>query len=207
MFTNVIIKLIQINDWRIYNMKQTLKLKEIVVMAMLSALMGVVFMGLDSIYQPLTTIAGPLGGDIIYGVYLISALLSMYIVRKPGAGIVGSLFTGLVNLLMGSPYGIHIIVASLLQGAGVEIAVATRKYSKFSYFQMSIASILAMILVTMRDYFIFGFQLYPKLIPIMLIIRVVSSIIFGAGLSIALGKALKSTGVLNDFKISKGSES
>jgi len=160
-------------------MKQTLKLKEIVVMAMLSALMGVVFMGLDSIYQPLTTIAGPLGG----------------------------LFTGLVNLLMGSPYGIHIIVASLLQGAGVEIAVAIRKYSKFSYFQMSIASILAMILVTIRDYFIFGFQLYPKLIPIMLIIRVVSSIIFGAGLSIALGKALKSTGVLNDFKISRGSES
>ncbi|MCS4525334.1 ECF transporter S component [Clostridium botulinum] len=40
-------------------MKQTLKLKEIVVMAMLSALMGVVFMGLDSVYQPLTTIAGP----------------------------------------------------------------------------------------------------------------------------------------------------
>ncbi|MFV3012881.1 ECF transporter S component [Clostridium botulinum] len=188
-------------------MKQTLKLKEIVVMAMLSALMGVVFMGLDSVYQPLTTIAGPLGGDIIYGVYLISALLSMYIVRKPSAGVIGSLFTGLVNLLMGSPYGIHIIVASFLQGAGVEIAVAIKKYSKFSYFQMSIASILAMILVTMRDYFIFGFQLYPKLIPIMLVIRVISSIIFGAGFSIALGKALKSTGVLNDFKISRGSES
>ncbi|KEI89785.1 ABC transporter permease [Clostridium botulinum B2 433] len=188
-------------------MKQTLKLKEIVVMAMLSALMGVVFMGLDSVYQPLTTIAGPLGGDIIYGVYLISALLSMYIVRKPGAGVIESFFTGLVNLLMGSPYGIHIIVASFLQGAGVEIAVAIKKYSKFSYSQMSIASILAMILVTMRDYFIFGFQLYPKLIPIMLVIRVISSIIFGAGLSIALGKALKSTGVLNDFKISRGSES
>ncbi len=112
-------------------MKQTLKLKEIVVMAMLSALMGVVFMGLDSVYQPLTTIAGPLGGDIIYGVYLISALLSMYIVRKPGAGIIGSLFTGLVNLLMGSPYGIHIIVASLLQGAGVEIAVAIKNIQNF----------------------------------------------------------------------------
>ncbi len=67
MFTNIIMDIRQINNWRRYNMKQTLKLKEIVVMAMLSALMGVVFMGLDSIYQPLTTIAGPLGGDIIYG--------------------------------------------------------------------------------------------------------------------------------------------
>lgn len=47
MFTNIIMNLIQINNWRRYNMKQTLKLKEIVVMAMLSALMGVVFMGLD----------------------------------------------------------------------------------------------------------------------------------------------------------------
>lgn len=187
-------------------MKQTLKLKEIIVVAMLSALIGVVFTALDSLYKPLQTIAGPLGGDIIYGVYLISALLSMYIVRKPGAGLLGSLFTGLMNLLMGSPYGIHIIVASLLQGVGVEAAMAFVRYDKFSFIQMSIASILAMILVTLRDYFVFGFGLTANLVPIMLVIRVISSMIFGAGLSIALGKGLKATGVLNGFKISQRSE-
>ncbi len=183
-------------------MKKGLKLKEIVVIAMISVLMGVVFMGLDSIYKPLQTLAGPVGGDIIYGLYLISALLSMYIVRKPGAGLVGSLFTGLVNLLMGSPYGIHIIVASFLQGAGVEIAMIFGRYKRYNFLQMSFGAILAMILVTIRDYFVFGFALYAKLIPVMLIVRVISAMIFGAGLTIAIGKGLNATGVLNEFRIS-----
>jgi energy-coupling factor transport system substrate-specific component len=188
-------------------MKQNLKLKEIIVIAMLGALMGVVFTGLDSLYQPLQTAVGPLGGDIIYGLYLISALLSMYIVRKPGAGLIGSLITGLVNLLMGSPYGIHIIIASLLQGAGAEAGAAIFGYKKFSVVPMGIASIIAMIFVTLRDYFVFGFSMYANLVPAMLIVRIVSSIVFGALLTIALGKGLKATGVLNGFKINSESES
>lgn len=187
-------------------MNKKLKLKEIVVMALLSALIGVVFTFLDSIYQPLTTIAGPVGGDIIYGIYIISALISMYIIRKPGAGLIGSLFTGMVNLLMGSPYGIHIIVASLLQGVGVELGVAIFKYKKYSFIPMSIASILACLLVTLRDYFIFGFALYGKLMALMIMVRLLSAVILGAGFTIALLKGLKVTGVLNGFNINTGKE-
>lgn len=182
-------------------MTKGLKLKEIIVIAILGALMGAVFTGLDSLYQPLQTVLGPLGGDMIYGLYLISALLSIYIVRKPGSALIGSLIAGLVNLLMGSPYGIHIIVASFLQGVGVEIGIAIFRYKKYSLIQMGLASIFAMALVTVRDYVVFGFSMYANLIPIMLIIRVVSSVIFGAMLTIVLGKALKATGVLNGFKI------
>lgn len=187
-------------------MKNKLKLKEIIVIAMISALLGVAFTGLDSLYQPLQAIVGPLGGDVIYGVYLLSALLTMYIVRKPGAGFLGALFTGLVNLLMGSPYGIHIIVASVLQGIGVELGVGIHRYEKFTYLQMGLASILAMIFVTIRDYFIFGFSFYGNLIPYMIVVRIISSLIFGALFTIILGQALTATGALNGFKVNKRSE-
>lgn len=187
-------------------MKQTLKLKEIVVIALLSVLIGVVFTTLDSIYKPLKTLAGPLGGDIINGLYLLSALLPMYIVRKPGSALIGSIFTGLVNLLMGSPYGIHIIVAALLQGVGVEIIVALRGYKKYSFLQMSLSGILAMLLVTARDYFVFGLSFYGSLLPAAIGIRILSAIIFGAGITIALSNGLKATGVLNGFKISSRSD-
>ncbi|WMM25162.1 ECF transporter S component [Tissierella sp. MB52-C2] len=188
-------------------MSKSLSLKEIVVMAMIAALLGVVFTVIDSVYQPISALLGPLGGTFIYGIYLISALLSMYIMRKPGAGLVGSLFTGLINLLMGSPYGIHIIVASTLQGVGVEAAMALSGYKKYNFLQMSIGAVLAMIFVTIRDYFIFGFASYENLVPVMLLVRVISSIIFGAGLTIAIGKGLKSTGALNGFKIAARSDS
>jgi energy-coupling factor transport system substrate-specific component len=184
-------------------MDKKLKLKEIVVVAMLSAIIGVVFTFLDGIYKPLEAIAGPVGGDIIGGLYFISALLSVYIVRKPGSALMGSLFTGLINLLMGSPYGIHIIVASTLQGIGVEAVLATKKYENYSFIYMSLSAILATLLVTTRDYFIFGLDLYAGLLPVMIIIRVLSAVVFGAGFTIVLGKGLNSTGVFSGFNINK----
>lgn len=185
-------------------MKKDINLKEIVVLAMIAALMGVVFIGIDSIYEPLKALAGPFGGAVIYGVYLVSALLSMYLIRKPGAGLVGSLFTGVVNLLLGSPYGIHIIVASTLQGIGVEASMALGRYKRFNLLQMSLGAVLSMIFVTIRDYFVFGFALYGNLMGPILIVRTISSIVFGAGLTIVIGKALKGTGVLSGFKIEAG---
>lgn len=182
-------------------MKKGISLKEIVVLAMIAALMGVVFTGIDAVYEPLKALTGPFGGAIVYGVYLISALLSMYLVRKPGAGLIGSLFTGIVNLLMGSPYGIHIIVASSLQGLGVEAAMAIGGYKKFNLLHMSIGAILSMIFVTTRDYFVFGFALYGNLMVPIMVVRTISSVVFGAGLTVVIGKALRGTGVLSGFKI------
>jgi energy-coupling factor transport system substrate-specific component len=95
-------------------MKKKISLKEIVVLAMIAALMGVVFTGIDAIYEPLKALTGPFGGAIIYGAYLISALLSMYLVRKPGAGLIGSLFTGIVN-----PHTIKSLLANIYFGLGL----------------------------------------------------------------------------------------
>lgn len=187
-------------------MNKKLKLKEIVVIAMISVLIGVVFTFLDSLYQPLQAIAGPLGGDIINGVYLLSALLPMFIIGKPGAALIGSLFVGVVNLLLGSPYGINIIVAAALQGIGVEVILAGYRYKHYGALQMCLAAVLASLMVTVRDYFVFGFQLYGSLVPIMIIVRVISAVIFGGLLTIALGKALEATGVLKGFNIKMRSE-
>lgn len=183
-------------------MSKKIKLKEIVVVAMISAILSVVFTGMDSMYQPIQSIFGPLGGDIIGGIYYLSALIPAFIVRKPGAALVGSLFTGVMNLLLGSPYGINIIVASLLQGVGVEVILAISKYKKYSFVNMALAGVLASILVTARDYFVFGFSLYAGMIPMMLVARVISSIILGGALSMVIGNGLKATGVLTGFNIS-----
>ena len=53
----------------------------------------------------------------------------MYLVRKPGFAIFGALVTAGVNLLLGSPYGLQLVLAGVLEGLGVEIAYAIGKYS------------------------------------------------------------------------------
>lgn len=180
-------------------MKKPLKLMDIVVMAMIAVVMGIVFTGIDAIYTPVTTALGPIGGALLYGVYLISALIPMAIIRKPGAAIIGSLFTGIVNLLMGSPYGINIIVASLLQGVGVELAVAIWKYNRFNLVALGLGGIFATILVTIRDWFVFGLSEMGSMLPAILIVRVLSAFFIGGGLALLIATALRKTGVLKSL--------
>ncbi len=45
----------------------------------------------------------------------------MYLVRKPGFAIFGALVTAGVNLLLGSPYGLQLVLAGFLEGLAVEI--------------------------------------------------------------------------------------
>lgn len=177
-------------------MKKQLKLMELVILAMIAVVMGIVFTGLDAIYTPITTATGPLGGAALYGVYLISALIPMAIIRKPGAALIGSLFTGIVNLLMGSPYGINIIVAALLQGLGVEISMMIWKYNRFDLVALGLGGIFASILVMIRDWFVFGLSQMGSLLPAIIIIRLISAFIIGGGLALLVAKALRKTGVL-----------
>ncbi|MGL5379185.1 ECF transporter S component, partial [Clostridium sp.] len=102
-----------------------------------------------------------------------------------------------------SPYGIHIIVASVLQGIGVEIVMGISKYKNYSIINMALAGIVATIFVTARDYFVFGLELYANLMIIMIMVRLVSAAVLGGVLSVVIGNALKATGVLNGFKIKK----
>ncbi|MDO7204787.1 hypothetical protein Q5M85_12205 [Paraclostridium bifermentans] len=68
---------------------------------------------------------------------------------------------------------------------------------------MALAGMLATVFVTTRDYFVFGLDLYGNMMFIMIGIRLIKCSIIRRGLSIALGNGLKSTGVLNGFKINK----
>lgn len=168
--------------------------KDIMVVALIAVVLGLMALGMDAIYTPLTAIFGPLGGAILYGIYLLSATLPMALIKKPGIALVGSVLTGLVNLLFGSPYGINIIVAAVLQGLGVE--AGSFLFKNNSYLSLSIGSILAMLLVTARDYFIFGFGELGKMIPVVLLVRLLSSVVLGGLLAVILERGVRRTGVM-----------
>ena len=64
-------------------MKKKISLKEIVVLAMIAALMGVVFTGIDAIYEPLKALTGPLEALLFTGIFNIGTFIYVF-VRKPG---------------------------------------------------------------------------------------------------------------------------
>ena len=65
--------------------------KEVVIVAMVAAVIGVIYTLLDFAYMPLSAVLGTVFMELTFGIYLLSASLPMYIVRKPGVAVFGAL--------------------------------------------------------------------------------------------------------------------
>lgn len=175
---------------------EKMKNKEIVIVAMIGAVLGAFFMLLDTLYTPLSTLLGPIFINLTFGIYALSAILPMVIIKKPGAALIGSLVASVINILAGSPYGIHIIVAGLLQGLGCEVGFFVSKY-KLNLTSLLISGVFITVFVTIRDYFIFGYNMLPPVTLIAVIaIRVISATFIGGYISKLIEAGLQKTGVL-----------
>jgi energy-coupling factor transport system substrate-specific component len=180
------------------------KTKEVVIVAMLAAVIGVVFTLMDAAYMPLSAVLGPIFMELTFGVYLLSAALPMYLARKPGFAVFGALVTAGVNLLLGSPYGIQLVLAGILQAIGTEAGYLIGGKYKGNYLNIGATGVLASLFVFARDYLVFGYSTigWNVLVP-QLIVRIVSAVVIGGVLVKGLTAALKATGLLKDFNCSK----
>ncbi len=177
------------------------KTRDWVMIAVVSAVVGVFFTFMDSLYSSLSSLLGPTFMALTFGLYALSALLPLYLVRKPGAALIGSLFAAVINILTGSPYGIHIVVAGLLQGLGAELGFGMLKYEKFSFPGFALAALFVTLFVSLRDYFIFGLNQLPlPLLLATLALRIASIVVISYLLCLAIGAALSKTGLVKFAK-------
>ncbi|MBP8640851.1 MAG: ECF transporter S component [Oscillospiraceae bacterium] len=181
-------------------MERKWKTKEVVVVALVAAVIGVLYTLMDYLYMPLSSVLGTVFMELTFGIYLLSALLPMYIARKPGFALFGALVTAGVNLLLGSPYGIQLVLAGALQALGIELGFLIGKKYSGSYVNLVLGGIFAAIFVFIRDYFVFGYsELGSGIIIGVLAVRFVSAIVIGILLVKGITVALKKTGALKGF--------
>lgn len=185
--------------------KRTMTTKEIVIVAMVAAVIGVIYTLLDFAYMPMSALLGTVFMEITFGVYLLSAALPMYIVRKPGAAIFGGLVTAGVNLLLGSPYGLQLVLAGVLQAVGMELAYALIDRYEGSLRCMIVGSILSAILILCRDMYFWGTPIsYGTTVATgVVIVRLLSAAVIGIILVKVITAALLKTGVLKGFACAK----
>lgn len=180
--------------------KRKLKMrnKEIVIIAMIAAVLGVLFMFMDTMYATFSMILGPILVNLTFGIYALTAILPMVIVKKPGAAVLGGLIGAVANILAGSPYGINIVVAGLLQGLGCELGFYLGKY-KVNLPTLISSGLFITLLVTTRDYFIFGLNALPiKILILIIAVRILSASFIGGYMAKIIEKGLKKTGVLQN---------
>ncbi len=174
---------------------------DIVVTAVLGAAFGVVFWAWGLLWAGTgpAFAAFPPGQAVMYGVWLIPAVLAPLVVRKPGAGLFAELIAAVVSALLGSAWGTTTIVYGLLQGAAGEAGFAAFRYRRFGWPQALLSAVLVGATAAVLD-LVYYYPDWTAGWKTTYIALVVASTTVVAGLgSLALTRALAASGALSSF--------
>ena len=103
---------------------------DIVVAAAIGVAFGVVFWGWNSFWNVLEpAFAGyPPGRAVVYGMWLVPAVLGALVVRKRGAAIFTEVVASVVSAVLGTPWGLYVIAYGAVEGAAAELVFAFALY-------------------------------------------------------------------------------
>ncbi|MGA5303660.1 ECF transporter S component [Nucisporomicrobium flavum] len=175
---------------------------DIVIASIIAVAFGVIFWAWNTVWN-LTEGAFaffPPAQAVLYGVWLMPAVLAGLIIRKPGASLYTETVAAIISALLGSKWGATVIPQGLVQGLGAELAFAMLLYRQWKLPAALLAGALTGLSAALYDFFVWngGYALWDYRIPYALITIVSGTAIAGAG-SWALTRALVPTGVLDRF--------
>lgn len=105
--------------------------RDIVVAAVIGVAFGVVFWFWNTYVwgwtEPLFNFYKP-AQYVISGVWLMPAVVAPLIVRKPGAALFAELVAAILSALLGSQWGLDVVLSGFVQGAGAELLFAFGLY-------------------------------------------------------------------------------
>lgn len=107
---------------------------DIVVASVIAVAVGVVFFAWSAGYTGVSALTGafpPLVG-LYTGGWLIAGVLGGLIIRKPGAAIYCEVLAAAVSALLGTQFGLTVLISGLIQGIGAELVFLLFMYRKWN---------------------------------------------------------------------------
>ncbi|MFG2104814.1 ECF transporter S component [Micromonospora echinaurantiaca] len=175
---------------------------DIVVAAVIAVAFGVIFWAWGLLWRAVDPAFAffPAGQAVMYGVWLVPAVLGGLVIRKPGAALFCEAVAATISALLGSEWGGITIVQGLIQGLGAELAFAAFRYRSFRLPTALLAGTLTGLGAALFDFFVWNvdYALGSYRIPYALLTVVSAAIIAGVG-GFYLTRALAGTGALDRF--------
>jgi energy-coupling factor transport system substrate-specific component len=174
---------------------------DIVLASVLGVAFGVVFQawnGAWALVQPIFIGFPPVQG-LMYGIWLVPAVLVPLIVRRPGAALLAETVAAAVSALLGAQWGLQTLVYGLLQGAAAELAFAFTLYRSWNLLTAVLAAAFAGAAAVLLDLVFY----YPDWSPTYqltygVVVVISTALLAGIG-SWLLVRAMAGAGVLNAF--------
>jgi energy-coupling factor transport system substrate-specific component len=174
---------------------------DIVVTAVLGVAGGVVFWAWDLLWSATgpAFAAFPPAQALMYGIWLLPAVLAPLVVRRPGAALFAELVGGVLSALLGNSWGSVVLLYALLQGLAGELGYAVFAWRRFGRGAALLSAALAGATAAVLDLVVY----YPTWSggwKTAYLAVVVASTLVIAGLGApALVAALARTGALSSF--------
>lgn len=177
--------------------------KDLMVTSVLGVVFGLLLTPVFWLYIVAQSALGPLGISLVVGLFIIPALIVPYIVRLPGAAIVGCLIASVAQIPF-TPHGWMVILMFIPNALPIEVVFYLYKYKNYSLFTMVLASIVVGLVTYPIGMAQGGFLNLAVSAQLgILVVRLFSFTILAGILSKVLADAIAKTGVLNGFAIAK----
>jgi energy-coupling factor transport system substrate-specific component len=171
---------------------------DIVIASVIGVAFSVVFWAWNQLYVgPAANIPQP-AEALIYGVWLVPAVLGALIVRKPGAALYCELLAAFLSALLGAEWW-TVTLQGLLQGLAAEAVFAIVAYRVFNLVTAVLAAAAAGLAAAVFDFFVWNVDYHLGVRLTIGVFAVLSAAVVAGVGSWALTRALAGTGVLDRF--------
>lgn len=172
--------------------------RDVVVTAVLGVAFGVVFWAWSNVVWPALGVLGPLQ-NLLYGPWLIPAVLAPLVIRRPGSGVFAEVVAASVSALLGSQWGVLVLLYGVVQGLAGEIPFLATRYRSFGWPVVVIAGVLASLAAWILDWIFFFPAVDVATQLVVGALMAISGVVVVAGGSWYLARALRDAGVLEGF--------
>jgi len=176
---------------------------DLITAAMLAVGFGVMFWGFDTFIYPILstiTVGFPPAGELMLGIWLVPAVVGALVIRRPGAAVFTELVAANIELFLGNKWGAAVLLSGLLQGLGVELALALFRHRRFGVVVAMLGGVLAAAIeIVFYEWHAYVAEYSAAWKAIYLGCGIVSGVVVAGVGGWALVRALAGTGALSAF--------
>ncbi|HEY8449949.1 MAG TPA: ECF transporter S component, partial [Bacillota bacterium] len=146
----------------------------------------------------------PAGGEVVYGVWFIASIVAGYIVQKPGVALAAEIASASGELLLGSAFGLTVLVYGIAQGLGAEAVLALFRYRRYGLPVLMLAGAAAGAGSLLMDLYYGQFKdLAAGALALTVAVRLLSGALLAGLLGKVIVDSLVATGVLNAYAVAR----
>lgn len=172
---------------------------DIIVASVVAVACGVVFWAWSQGYAAVAvaTAAFPPLGGLYGGGWLIAGIVGGLIIRRPGAALYCELIAACVEGVLGTHFGLTVIISGLVQGLGAELVFALFRYRRFGLAVALLAGLVSGLGMGVSENLLYNVEWAAGWQALYVLLAAVSGTVIAGLLGWLAVRALAGTGVLS----------